>query len=125
MDAVSSSNNATDTFVYMGEDSNVPENVVSVRVHPSVTAIPNGAFQDKKQLKKVDISEGVVEIGEKAFACTMNLDEIRIASTVKHIHHLAFNNTKASSIILPEGLETIGDGGFCGSFLLSRFRYPL
>jgi len=72
----------------------------------------------------VDISEGVIEIGEKAFACTMNLDEIRIASTVKRIGRLAFNNAKARSIILPEGLETIGDGGFCGSFLLSRFRIP-
>ena len=124
MDAGSSSNNATDIFVYMGEGSEVPNDVVSVRVHPSVRVIPNGAFQDHKQLKAVDISEGVIEIGEKAFACTMNLDEIRIASTVKRIGRLAFNNTKARSIILPDSIESIGDGAFCGSFLLSRFRIP-
>ena len=70
MDA-GSSNNATDIFVYMGEDSEVPRDVVSVRIHPSVKVIPNGAFRDRKQLKMVNISEGVIEIGQYAFSHTM------------------------------------------------------
>jgi len=96
----------------MGEDSEVPRDVVSARIHPSVKVIPNGAFRDRKHLKMVDISEGVIEIGQYAFSYTM-MDEIRIASTVKHIRRMAFNNAKARSIILPEGLESIGYGAFC------------
>ena len=60
MDAGSSNNNATDIFVYMGEDSEVPNDVVNVRVHPSVRVIPNRAFSGCKQLNNVVIPEGVV-----------------------------------------------------------------
>jgi len=39
------SNNDTEVFVYT-EGIEVPEDVVRVRVHPSVTVIPRGAFKE-------------------------------------------------------------------------------
>ena len=124
MDAGSSSNNATDTFVYMGEGSEVPRDVVNVQVHPSVRAIPDEAFQDCSKLEKVDISEGVVEIGQYAFSGTTLLKEISIPSSVKIIHRMAFSNSRAGNMHLPEGLENIGYGAFCGGMLPVKFRIP-
>ena len=40
---------AMSVFVYMGEGGpGVPSDVVHVRIHPSVTVIPDRAFQDRK-----------------------------------------------------------------------------
>lgn len=46
------SNNNTDVFVYMGGDwGNVPQHTSRLRVHPSVTVIPDqAAFRGLKQL---------------------------------------------------------------------------
>ena len=42
------SNNNTEVFVY-AEGSVVPEDVVRVRVHPTVTAIPEHTFQWRRK----------------------------------------------------------------------------
>jgi hypothetical protein len=46
--------NDDDVFVYMGEGgATVPEHVVHVRVHPTVTVIPEKAFYNRQRLEKV------------------------------------------------------------------------
>ena len=39
-----SDDSSAEIFVYMGGDMEVPDDVVRVRVHPSVTVIPERAF---------------------------------------------------------------------------------
>ena len=58
--AEDSSNNA-DVFVYT-EGSVVPHDVVRVRVHPSVTVIPEKAFQRREKLVEVELCDGLLEI---------------------------------------------------------------
>ena len=61
--------NATDAevFVYTGAGGAVvPQDVVRVRVDPSVTSIPARAFYGRKKLTEVELCEGLVEIGEKS-----------------------------------------------------------
>ena len=60
------SNNNTDVFVYT-EGLVVPRHVVRVRVHPSVTAIPERAFSDCNKLEEVELCDGLLKIGKQAF----------------------------------------------------------
>ena len=57
-----------DIFVYTRPGGDVvPQDVVRVRVDPSVTSIPARAFSGRKQLAEVELCAGVVEIGKDAF----------------------------------------------------------
>ena len=44
--------NAAAVFVYMGEGAVVPEDVVRVRVDPTVLVIPEEAFSHRKKKKR-------------------------------------------------------------------------
>jgi hypothetical protein len=53
-----------DVFVYTGDGgAEVPDDVVRVRVDPSVTLIPYKALYQRKKLTEVELCEGVVEMG--------------------------------------------------------------
>ena len=59
--------NEEDIFVYMGGDMSVPRDVVRCRVHPSVTVIPDEAFESRRLLEEVKLCDGLLEIGKGAF----------------------------------------------------------
>jgi hypothetical protein len=50
----------------MGEEGGArdPQNVVRVRVDPSVALIPNGTFYKCMKLTEVELCEGLVEMGK-------------------------------------------------------------
>ena len=82
-------------FVFMGEGGpHVPDDVVHVRVHPSVTVIPDGAFDSKKKLEEVELCEGLLEIGTGAFDNCISLKRVKIPSTVTLIGDSAFTRCK-------------------------------
>jgi hypothetical protein len=61
---MSSNANDSEVFIYTGNGGErVPDDVVRVRVDPSVTSIPVCAFYERKKLTEVEMCEGVVEIG--------------------------------------------------------------
>ena len=69
-----------ETFIYMGGDTVVPSDVVRVRVHPSVTTIPEKALDGRKKLEDVILCEGLQEIGSYAFSyCVHALHWIELA----------------------------------------------
>jgi hypothetical protein len=49
------------------EGESPPEDVVRIRVDPSVMSIPANAFYGRKKLAEVELCEGLVEIGGYAF----------------------------------------------------------
>jgi hypothetical protein len=53
-----------EVFNYTGAGAEVPDDVVRVRVDPSVTSIPAEAFDERHKLAEVELCEGLVEIGE-------------------------------------------------------------
>jgi len=66
----------------MGESGPpIPRDVIRVRVHPSVTAIPAEAFSSCDFLEEVDLPEGLQQIGQNAFSLCVSLHRIKIPST--------------------------------------------
>jgi len=117
---------STEVFVYT-EGAVVPENVVRARVHPSVTAILRGAFKDRNKLEEIELSEGLLKIGEEAFYGCHSLKQITIPSTVRTLGHRAFYNAaNISTVHLPDNIQKFGNRYGCEAFSrcykLANFR---
>jgi len=122
----SNNNSNTEVFVYT-EGVVVPEDVVRVRVHPSVTIIPDKAFKDQnKKLEEIELSDGLLEIGEEAFyGCS--LKQITLPSTLRTLGHRAFYNcANISTVHLPDYIQNFGNRYGCEAFSrcynLANFR---
>lgn len=76
-----------------------------------VTAIGAEAFYFDSTVKLVTIPEGVVSIGEEAFAYT-GIRWFVLPSTLKTIGDNAFESVYAETLALPEGLASIGKSAF-------------
>ena len=103
----------------------VPEDVVRVRVHPSVTVIPARAFDRRHKLEEVELCEGLLEIGRQAFQECSALKRISIPSTVTVIHNGAFAECwKLKELELHEGLQRIEMYAFFQCNELKRLTIP-
>ena len=112
-DEVNSANNNDEVFEYMGGDMAVPDDVVRAQVHPSVTVIPDRAFQCREKLEEIELCEGLLEIGNYAFLYCESLRHVNIPSTVKTIGSFAFYAAPLQTLFLPDSVESIGDRAFC------------
>jgi len=112
-----------EVFIYT-EGAVVPEDVVHVRVHPSVTVIPRLKFYERSCLVEVELNEGLVEIGKQAFSNCSLLRHINIPTTVEHISEYAFTYTKLSAISIPDNIRYIGERALCRCMWIN-FRLPL
>jgi hypothetical protein len=113
-----------DVFVYTGLGGEVPQDVVRVRVDPSVTSIPASAFRQRKKLTEVELCEGLVEIGELAFGwCCHSITMINIPTSLRRINNHAFVKSLRCPIHLHDGIESIGDYAF-SSCIFTNFRVP-
>ncbi|MGI6033384.1 MAG: leucine-rich repeat protein [Coriobacteriales bacterium] len=99
-------------------------NVEHCTVAESCRKIAPRAFAYDVSLKEVELPEGLVEIGERAFVgCA--LETVTLPSTVRRIDERAFSNChKLKSIELNDGLEEIGDLAFSGCENLQAARIP-
>ena len=119
-----SSSNDTDVFVYT-EWAVVPEDVVRVSMHPSVTRISEEAFYKRKKLEVVEFCEGLLEIGKKAFMECEALKRITIPSTVTLIGEWAFADCICLlDLELFTGLREIRRMAFCCCLCLKRICLP-
>jgi hypothetical protein len=114
-----------EVFVYMGDGgARAPENVVRLRVDPSVTSIHAFAFDQRKKLAEVELCEGLVEIGEHSFGwCDQSITKINIPASLRRINDEAFNHSIRTPIRLHDGLESIGEYAFANC-IFTNFRVP-
>lgn len=70
------------------------------------------AFKQLAELKEIVIPDTVTEIGYGAFLMCFNLTDVKLPRNLKEIPIRCFNDTKLSSVILPDTLETIEGGAF-------------
>ena len=112
-------------FVYT-EGVIVPDDVVHVRVHPSVTVIPAYTFVQRKKLEEVELCEGLLEIGVGAFMECTSLKRVAIPSTMTSISGSGFSSCdKLEEVEMCNGHLNlyIGSHAF-DSTKLTKFRVP-
>ena len=114
-----------DVVVYTGEGGvPAPQNVVRVRVDPSVTTIPVEAFFQRTKLTEVELCEGLVEIGAWSFSCCdRSITKINIPNSLRRIRDGAFAGSLRTPICLHDDIESIGTGAF-SSCIFTNFRVP-
>lgn len=92
-------------------------NLEEVSLPSSWDVIPDGLFQNNQSIKHYEIPEGVVRIGEYAFADSA-LTELTLPGSLQEIGAYAFQNCAAlSQVSFPSGLETLGEFSFSGTGL--------
>lgn len=98
----------------------------SVIVPPSVRVIHQSAFCECDDLRKVVLSEGLEVLGTDEHTVTGDklygvfhesaVDNVVFPSTLKKIEYSAFEDcAHLRSVVLPAGLEYIGDSAFSGT----------
>ena len=112
------------SFTYNGVDE-IPDYVTHVIVEPTVTIIPERAFQYQSELIEIELPKGLITIEACAFADCKRLRLANIPSTVVEIGPWAFEGCfKLNGIILPEGLQRLGDNAFAGCKSLKTITIP-
>ena len=99
---------------------------------PEVSSIPRGIFLDCPLSGELEIPEGVVSIGEYAFAMNDSLKDgfssLVLPSTLKAIGAVAFQHRDGikNELVLPDGLQYIGDFAFnhCTDFTNTSVTIP-
>ena len=85
-----------------------------------VKTIGKNAFFKNPFIAAVTIPEGVESIEQSAFAAPPMLSRVNFPSTLKTIGKGAFNGAKLDRLVLPEGLEIIGESAFHTAFGLNK-----
>lgn len=96
------------------------ESLISVSIPGSVTIISACAFLGRKNLRRVELREGLQTIDVAAFMGCSNLESIVIPEGVRIIAHDAFKGcTGLTRIVLPTSVTVIGQGAFEGCSCLT------
>ena len=91
----------------------------------TVTVIGNNAFQDRKALSEITLSQHISTIGSYAFRNCESLKRISLPEGVTAIGNNAFSGCiNLASVQLPAGLTTLDDHAFSGCESLTGIEIP-
>jgi len=104
----------------------VPEDVESIIVDPSVTKIGKFAFSGCSELTSIVIPSSVTSIGGYAFFRCKSLTNVVIPDSVTEIGEEAFRVcSKLTSIVIPSSIQSIGDSMFGSCTSLATVDIPV
>ena len=83
-----------------------------VTLPETVTKIKSEAFVFCSKLREINFPDGITEIGASVFYGCEALCDIKLPKNLKKIYNDAFADCGIKELILPEGLEYIGDRAF-------------
>lgn len=111
--------------------------LIEVKLPKTITKLGDYAFYRCNNLKNVVFQPGIESIGNYAFGSCGNLSRLELKEGLRRIGGGAFNGDyyyiagsyqlgtpKFEEVILPEGLETIGDQAFYYNSNLKRIAFP-
>lgn len=78
----------------------------------------------QSEYTKINLPEGLKDIGEGTFMYCAQLRDINIPSTVKTVGRSAFAGSGLTAIVLPTGLESVGEEAFCWCYSLKDAWIP-
>ena len=112
-------------FEYTGKGCVVPKGVTSVRFHPSVVEVEDGAFRNCNKLREVEFNGGLQKIGVYAFWNCTSLSSITIPSTVTEIDNSSLDRCISLRVVAFHGVpREIGAWSFGNCTSLERFTFP-
>ena len=93
--------------------------------YASASPYPHNSYQIGRNIRSVDIPQGVTSIGNHAFEECFALEEVTIPQSVTSIGLIAFGGCcKFTTLSLGENIETIGGGAFWHCSNLSEITIP-
>lgn len=112
-------------FEYTGKEANLPEDMTILKIHHSITKIPDCLFTSFSKLREVVLNDCIAEIGKYAFGRCTSLESITFPSTMVKIDIHAFDNCpRLRNVVLNEGLRKIGNSAFIGCSSLEHITIP-
>ena len=85
-----------------------------------------GVFSNCKQLRKVELNDGLQKIGNCASCACTSLERIKLPSTVTEVGDSAFIGcTNLREVVLNEGLKKTGASVFHECSALAVIKLPL
>lgn len=113
---------SNDIYYWNGEDK-VPEDVVNLVIEEGVRSIGRHGCSYRSDLKSVTIPSTLISIGEAAFCCCPNLEQVIIpeASQLENIWNSAFSDdTSLQSIDIPASVERVWPNAFANCSSLTE-----
>lgn len=109
-------------LVIVGVTNNTTE---SFSINPNTKLIGGGVFSKCRNLKSIEIPDGVTSIGVSAFNWCGSLKSIKIPDSVTSIGNSVFSGcTSLKSIEIPNSVTSIGDSAFSGCIGLTSIIIP-
>ena len=96
-----------------------PTNLEIIRLPEGMLALPEGAFQDRKRLKKVFLPKSLKSIGDKCFAGCTALEKIDLPEGLTTIGIEAFDHAGLTEIDIPRSVQEIGRSAFSHTMIRS------
>lgn len=110
--------------VCLGYKGEMPENA-EITIPDGTKRISLGAFMDEENIKKVNLPDSLVDMGDMTFAACVNLETINIPSSITEIKTATFMECSSlKNIVIPNSVTKIGIAafGYCES--LDTFTIP-
>lgn len=100
-----------DTLLYIGEGA-LKNNLQEVVLPQSLLRLGSSCFDSNWRINKCNIPSKINKIEMSTFSYCDALFSVKIPSSVLEIGAFAFTDTAIPSLVLPEGIETIGQNAF-------------
>lgn len=99
-------------------------NLESVTFKEGIKSIGEKAFYDCSNISKIELPDGLKHIGEAAFCQCSSVREIVIGQGLTEIPANLFDSCKSETLVIPEGVTSIGIGVFYGNKTLTSVTLP-
>ena len=89
--------------------------ISKVNISNGVEELGTGCFQGCISLENVALPDGLIIIGEGAFSGCSSITSIQLPDSLKTIENTAFFHTGLDTVFIPANVESIGESVFSGS----------
>jgi hypothetical protein len=98
--------------------------ITEVILPESVAQLGAGAFSNCSKLTAINLPQGLTALPDQLFNHCTSLNQIHFPEGLRTIGHDAFNHAGLHSVLLPEGVISLGDRAFSNNAQLESVMLP-